>query len=297
MRAAADATRLQTRNRIMGISARRIVLYVVVFALTIIFTIPSYWTAIGSLKSYGEVVAIPPLWWPTELRWGNYARVMELIPYVRFFENTLLVSLIACFGQVTSASLVGYGFARFRFVGRDILFMLVLSTIMLPPELTLIPTFILFKLLGWFDTYLPLIVPSFFGGGAFFVFLFRQFFMTIPKDLDEAARIDGAGHLRIFWSIVAPLSLPAFAAATITSFLTHWNDFINPLIYLNTLEKFTLSIGITAFKIGSAGGAVYEPRDQLLMAATVMMTVPILIIFFVAQRYFIQGIVMSGIKG
>jgi ABC-type glycerol-3-phosphate transport system permease component len=223
--------------------------------------------------------------------------VFELIPYRLFFANTLLISLVASFGQVISASLVGYGFARFTFVGRDALFMLVLSTIMLPPELTLIPTFLVFKELGWIDTYLPLIGPCFFGGGAFTIFLFRQFFLTIPRELDDAAHIDGAGHLRVWWSVIAPLSLPAFAAATIVSFLSHWNDFFHPLIYLNTLHKFTLSIGITAFKTGTAGGALYEPRDQLLMAATVMMAAPIIVVFFVAERYFIQGIVMSGIKG
>lgn len=297
MAASSAVASARPRISVLGVKPGRVVLWVIVLALSVIFTIPSYWTAIGSLKTYPEVVAIPPLWWPPQLQWGNYQRVFELIPYSTFFRNTLFISLVSSFGQVLSASLVGYGFARFRFEGRELLFMLVLSTIMLPPELTLIPTFLLFKELGWIDTYLPLIVPYYLGGGAFFIFLFRQFFMTIPLDLDDAARIDGAGYLRIWWSVIAPLSLPAWAAASIVSFLSHWNDFIHPLIYLNTLDKFTLSIGITAFKIGTAGGAVYEPRDQLLMAATVMMTIPILVVFFVAQRYFIQGIVMSGIKG
>ena len=147
-------------------------------------------------------------------------------------------------GQVLTASLVGYGFARYRFPGRDLLFLLVLSTLMLPPELTMVPHFIIFKELGWLDTWLPLIVPNYLGGGAFFIFLFRQFFLTIPPELDEAARLDGAGELRIFVSVISPLCLPVWAAAAIISFLQHWNDFIGPLIYLNTQEKYTLSLGL-----------------------------------------------------
>ena len=191
---------------------------------------------------------------------------------------------------------MGYGFARFRFRGREILFLCILGTIMFPAELTIIPTFIMFKNIGWIDTFWPLIVPYWFGGGAFFIFLFRQFFRTIPEELLEAARLDGAGYWRIFWQIVAPLSKPAFASAAIISFLTHWNDFFNPLIFLSSPSKFTLSLGIQAFSTGGVG-LTPEPRDHLLMASTVMMTLPVVLIFFFAQRYFIQGIATSGLKG
>ena len=273
-------------------------LYVLVILLATLFSIPSYWTLVGSIKRISEILIVPPIWWPAAPQWGNYARVWELTPYGLFFTNTLTVSAASTLGQVLTASLVGYGFARYRFPGRDPLFMLVLSTLMLPPELTMVPHFIIFKELGWLDTWLPLIVPNYLGGGAFFIFLFRQFFLTIPPELDEAARLDGAGELRIFWSVISPLCLPVWAAAGIISFLGHWNDFIGPLIYLNTQEKYTLSLGLAAFRTGGVGGVpMGEPRDHLLMAASVMMTLPVVLVFFAAQRYFIRGVVMSGIKG
>jgi len=273
-------------------------LYTLVLLLAILFTIPSYWTLVGSIKKISEILVVPPVWWPAEPQWRNYARVWELTPYGLFFTNTLTVTAASVLGQVLTASLVGYGFARFRFPGRNLLFILVLSTLMLPPELTMVPHFIIFKELGWLDTWLPLIVPNYLGGGAFFIFLFRQFFLTIPPDLDEAARLDGAGELRIFWSVISPLCLPVWAAASIISFLAHWNDFIGPLIYLNTQDKYTLSLGLAAFRTGGVGGVpMGEPRDHLLMAASVMMTLPVVLMFFAAQRYFIRGVVMSGIKG
>jgi ABC-type glycerol-3-phosphate transport system permease component len=227
----------------------------------------------------------------------NYAEVFELVPFGSWLWNSTYVALLSTFGSVVSAALVGYSFARFRYPGRDLIFLLTLSTMMLPIEVTLIPLYLLFSKIGWLDSYKPLIVPHFFGGGAFLIFLMRQFFMTIPKDLDEAARIDGAGYLRIFWQILIPLSIPALATAAILTFMGEWNSFIHPFIYLNTKAKYTIAIGIRYFQAVAGNVDSAEHREHLLMAASVMMTAPIIILFFVAQRYFVRGIVMSGIKG
>jgi multiple sugar transport system permease protein len=205
------------------------------------------------------------------------------------------VTLLAVFGQTVSATIVAYGFSRFRFPGRDAMFMLVISTLLLPREVLLIPTFLLFKFLGMLDTLYPLWLPTFFGGGAFYIFLLRQFFLTLPADLDEAAKIDGASSLMILWRILVPLSLPAIATSAIFSFLNHWNDFLEPLIYLNSWNNFTVSLGLRYFQ--TLPNEAQEPRDQLLMAASLVVAAPCLLIFFMAQRYFVRGIVMSGIKG
>ncbi len=198
-------------------------------------------------------------------------------------------------GQILSAAAVAFGFTRFRFPAREPLFFLVLSTMMLPWQVTIVPQFLLFRYLGWLNTFLPLIVPSFFGGGAFFIFLLRQFFMTIPRDLDEAAKLDGASSVRIFWSIILALSGPAIATVAIFSFLQHWNEFIGPLIFLNTEDKYTLSIGLRYFMANPFESD--EPREAILMAASLIVALPPLILFFVAQKYFVRGIVTTGLKG
>ena len=209
--------------------------------------------------------------------------------------NSVLVTAITGAGQIFSASLVAYGFARFRFPGRDILFLVMLSTLMLPPQVTIIPTFLLFKFLGWLDQLRSLYIPPWFGGGAFAIFLFRQFFLTIPKEFDEAAKIDGANSLWIFFRILMPLSVPVLVTMGIFSFLGSWNDFFGPLIFLNTTERFTLALGLTYFqRVVSIGG---KPTEHLMMAASMIMTLPCLLVFLLLQKYWIQGIVMSGIKG
>jgi ABC-type glycerol-3-phosphate transport system permease component len=274
----------------------RAFLYILCIFLAAVFSVPTYWALTSSFKTVAQLQQLPPIWFPREWHWENFRRVWELVPFGRFYLNTIYVTVFAGFGQVLTAAIVGYGFARFRFRGREILFLMILGTIMFPTELTIIPTFIMFRNIGWIDTFWPLIVPYWFGGGAFFIFLFRQFFRTIPEELLEAARLDGAGYWRVFWQILIPLTKPAFASAAIISFLTHWNDFFNPLIFLSSSSKFTLSLGIAAFNTGGVG-LTPEPRDHLLMAATVMMTLPVVLIFFFAQRYFIQGIATSGLKG
>jgi ABC-type glycerol-3-phosphate transport system permease component len=209
--------------------------------------------------------------------------------------NSAVITIGHMAGQLASASLVAYGFARFRFPGRDALFMLVLSTLMLPPQVTLIPTFIIFRTLGWLDTYKPLIVPAYFGGGAFAIFLFRQFYLTIPKEYDEAAKIDGASSLLIFLRILVPMSKPVFITMAIFSFLGSWNAFFYPLIYLNTLEKFTLQLGLQYFRRSADAGG--QPTEHLLMASAMVATLPCVLLFLVLQRYFVRGVVLSGIKG
>lgn len=273
----------------------RIVLYVVAIGLAILFSLPFVWTLTSSLKSQSELYTYPPTFLPAEFKWDNYALVFSLAPFAQFIANTVFVTACAMVGQILSASVVAFGFTRFRFPGRETLFFIVLMTLMLPWQVTIVPTFLLFRSLGWINTFLPLIVPSFFGGGAFFIFLLRQFFMTIPRDLDEAAKIDGASSFRIFWSIMLPLSKPALATVAIFSFIEHWNEFFGPLIYLNSTAKYTISIGLRYFQSTPLTGD--EPRDAILMAASLIVAAPPLILFFLAQRFFVQGIVTTGIKG
>jgi ABC-type glycerol-3-phosphate transport system permease component len=275
----------------------RAVLYVLVIGASSIFMIPFVYTILSSLKTAGELFAYPPTWIPATPQPQNYAEVFRRVPFDRWLLNSLLVSVVSTFGAVMSAAIVGYSFARFRYPGRDLLFVITLSTMMLPVEVTLIPLYLGFARLGWLDTYAPLIVPSFFGGGAFLIFLMRQFFMTIPKDLDEAARIDGAGYLRTFWQILMPLSVPAVATAAILTFMGRWEAFLEPFIFINSTANFTVAIGIRYFQAVAGNADAAEHKEHLLMAASVMMTAPIILLFFLSQRYFVRGIVMTGIKG
>jgi ABC-type glycerol-3-phosphate transport system permease component len=216
----------------------------------------------------------------------------EGMPFGRFFLNSLLIVVSTVAGATMSAALCAYGFARLRFRGRDPLFLLLLSTMMIPGQVTMIPVYIMFKELHWINTYLPLIVPAWFGGGAFSIFLLRQFFQSIPFEMEEAARIDGAGPLGTWWRIILPLSLPALATVAIFTFMGGWNDFMGPLIYLNDTDKFTLALGLNLFK-----GQYGTDTPHLMMAATLVVLAPVLLLFFFAQKHFIQGIVVSGVKG
>jgi multiple sugar transport system permease protein len=263
-------------------------------ALAIAFMTPFVWTILSSLKAGHEIYIFPPIWLPEAPQWGNYLAVWTQVPFGRFFLNTLTVTGFALLGQVITATVVAYGFARFRFPGRDALFLLVIATLILPEEVTLIPRFILFRILGWLDSFLPLTVPFYFGGGAFYIFLLRQFLMTLPIELDEAAELDGANSFRILWSVLVPLMKPALATVAIFSFLDHWNDFIHPLIYLRSTEKFTLQLGLRFFQQSAETGGA--PREPFLLAASLMVAAPCVVLFFVAQRYFVRGITMSGLK-
>ena len=220
-----------------------------------------------------------------------------MVPYAAWLGNTFALVILTTSGTVISAALVGYGFARFQFRGRDILFLMTLGTMMLPSQVTLIPRYILFHKMGWLNSIKPLWIPPWFGGGAFAIFLVRQFVSTLPTELDEAAVIDGAGYFRIWWQIIVPLCRPALATIGVISFIGVWNDFMGPLIYLNSPDKFTIALGLQFFKQGGGLGAEGEPLQHILMAATVVTVMPCLVLFFSVQRFFVRGIVLSGIKG
>jgi multiple sugar transport system permease protein len=272
-------------------------LYLGVIALCLIFGFPLFWTLMSSLKTPAEMFAYPPPWVPESPQWSNYYQVLVVprIPVVLWFWNSTVIVVLGTIGTLITASLVAYSLARFEYRGRDALFMITLATMMLPAQVTLIPQFVLFYNLGWINTLLPLWVPLWFGGGGFAIFLMRQFFLTLPRDLDEAALIDGAGFFRIFWSILLPLCKPVLATLGIITIIAQWSEFLTPLIYLNSPEKFTISVGLHFFNNNPEVGG--EPMQHLLMAACILSMLPIIIIFFLGQRFFVQGIVMSGIKG
>lgn len=288
------ATRRSTAFNTRGLG-RSLLLYLLMLVLGAVFMFPFFWTVSSSLKQVWELSTFPPTWLPETPQWSNYTYVWEKVPFLRWTWNSVYVVGLSSIGTILSASIVAYSFARFRYRGRETIFMITLGTMMLPAQVTLIPQFVLFHKLGWVETLYPLWVPHWFGGGAFFIFLFRQFFMSLPRELDEAARIDGASYPRIFWNILMPLSGPVLATCAVISFIAGWNDFVNPLIYVHTPDKYTLAVGLNYFRqLPDAAGA---PTQHLLMAASVMVIAPVLVIFFAAQRYFVQGIVLSGIKG
>ncbi len=264
-------------------------IHIVLLVCVSVMFIPLAWTISTSLKSVSEIYLFPPKWIPEPVRWENYREAVNAIPFVRYFLNTLLITVLSIVGKVFSVTLVAFAFSRLRWWGRDVLFLVMLSTLMLPPHITLIPQFILFKQLGWIDTFLPLIVPDFFGG-PFLTFLVRQFFMSVPFDLDDAARIDGCSSFGVYWRVIMPLSVPAIIAVVILVFNNSWNDFLHPLIYLQSSKNFTLALGLRLFQ-GEASTSWH-----LLMAASVLTMLPVLLLFFVAQKYFIQGVVFTGVK-
>jgi ABC-type glycerol-3-phosphate transport system permease component len=283
------------RRRSTWTLAIKALTYVLATVFGLLFLGPFLFAVSGSLMRPAELYVIPPRWLPSTPVWGNYLTVWTMVPFALYIRNTLIVTSLAMLGQLASCSLVAYGFARFRFPGRSVIFILLLGTMAVPGEVTTIPQFLLFKGLGWTNSFLPLIVPSYFGGGAFSVFLLRQFFLTLPRDLDDAATIDGAGSLRILVQLLLPLSKPALATVAILSFVYHWNDFFTPLIYLDSKQLYTVALGLSDFKSEPTGAG--PPMAHLLMGASIIVTIPIIVVFFSLQRYFVQGIVMSGIKG
>jgi multiple sugar transport system permease protein len=265
--------------------------YATLILLSLIFTLPLLWMVTTSLKEQGQVFQVPPVWIPDPVRWDNYAEATRRAPLWLWLRNTAFITIAATIGNVLTASMVGFGFARLRFPGREALFILLLSTMMLPPIVTLVPKFIMFRMVGWNDTFYPLIVPAFFGTSAFNIFLVRQYYLTIPLDLDEAARIDGASSWKVWWDILVPLSMPVLVAVAIFSFVQHWNELLDPLVFLHSESMKTLSLGLRAF---------INPNDaswHITMAASMWLIVPMIVIFFVGQRHFIQGAAMSGITG
>jgi len=270
------------------------VTYVVLLILSLLMGFPFLWTITSSLKTSPETQAFPPLLFPSIPQWVNYAQVFAEQPIATWFLNSLIIAGVAIPGAVITATLVAYSFARFDYPGHGLLFIVLLGTLMIPYEVTLIPQYLVFAQIHWLNTFLPLVVPPWGGGGAFTIFLLRQFFMTIPRDLDDAADVDGATSFQVLWNILLPLSRPALATAAILLFLNTWNDFLGPFIYLNDPKLFTMSVGLRFFQtVPETTGA---SKDNLLMAATIIMSLPAVALFFAAQRYFVRGIVMTGLK-
>ncbi len=270
-------------------TGRLVLVEALLLVMAVIFLGPFAWLISMSLKPEAQVFAANIIWIPNPVMWSNYAKAVTEFPFLRYFTNTMIVCVVTVIGSTASSSFVAYGFSRISWPGRETLFIVVLATLMLPYQVTMIPLFLQFRSLGWVNTYLPLTVPTFFGN-AFFIFLFRQFYLGLPAELSDAARIDGCRELGIYWRIIVPLSRPVLATAAIFSFIGAWSDFLGPLIYLNDANKYTLSIGVQQI-IGQ------EPHWTWLMAIGVVMTVPILVLFFFVQRTFIEGISFSGIKG
>jgi ABC-type glycerol-3-phosphate transport system permease component len=270
----------------------KIVAYIVLVLMSIVSLAPFLWMITTSLKNQKEIFIFPPKWIPSVFQWKNYQEAWHAggLDFGLMFYNTLLIVVPVTFFTVLVSSLAAYAFARINFVGRNLVFMVLLASMMIPHAVSLVPQFILFKTLGWLDSLKPLIIPGLFGN-AFAIFLIRQFFLTIPGELEDAAMIDGCSRFRIWWQMFLPLAKPAVATLTVFTFQGVYNDFIGPLIYINSQDKFTVQLGLAAFN------GVYQTRYDLLMAASVFTLLPIIIIFLFAQRYFIQGITMSGLKG
>lgn len=270
----------------------------------IFFSIPIYWMVISSFKAPTEIFMTPPpffgpdgpmaalnYWLPFEPRWANYVDVFTLLPFGRYMLNTFFIVAMAVLGTVISSAMVAYSFARLRWPGREFFFALLLATMMLPEAVTLVPRFVIFRTLGWIDTFAPLIVPFWLATTPIYVFLMRQFFRGLPLELDEAAFIDGASRVQILFRILLPLSVPVIATVTVFAMLQHYQDFMSPLIYLNSMEKYTMALGVNFFNDSD------RARWELIFASATVMVVPMLVLFFAAQRYFVEGIAMTGFGG
>ncbi len=272
------------------------VLYLVLLILSGLFILPLFWMVTSALKRPDELYVFPPVWIPSPPQWGNFCRAVTFFPFLKYLGNTLYITVPVVIGTVVTGSFVAYGFSRLDWVWRDKVFSLVLATMMLPYPVTMVPLYLLWRRFGLIgiDTPLrgfgPLIIPAYFGGGAFNIFLFRQFLMTIPTELSEAARIDGCSEFRIYRQIILPLAKPVMATVSLFTFLGGWNDFLGPLIYLNSIEQYTLALGLRDFQ------GQYSVTADLMMAASTVVTLPIILLFFLAQRTFIQGIALTGIK-
>ncbi|MGI6207766.1 MAG: carbohydrate ABC transporter permease [Anaerolineae bacterium] len=269
---------------------RAIVLYVLMALFGVTFLFPFLWMLSTSLKLPEQVFAQPPVWIPNPIVLENYVEVVTEVPMGRYLRNTLIITLIPTMATVVSSSSVAYAFARLEWKGRTQFFAILMATMMLPWQVTMIPVFVMFHKIGWVNTFYPLVLPPFFGS-AFYIFLLRQFFMSIPKEMDEAAIMDGASPPLIWWKIILPLSGPALAAVAIFSFIGHWNDFLAPLIYLQRASMWPLSLGLIGFRLQ------YLTEWELVMAYSTLVMLPCLAVFFFFQRYFIQGITLSGLKG
>lgn len=264
---------------------------IVVSILAGIFIFPLIWIFSTALKTRDQLFVYPPILIPKPIAWDNFIKAVKAIPFVLYLKNTVIIVIFNLIGDILSSSLVAYGFSRIDWPGRDVLFFVLLGTMMIPYHVTLIPLFIIYRQIGWVNTFLPLTVPAFFATAAFHVFLLRQFYNTIPKDLSDAAYIDGCSDFRIWWQIILPLAKPALVTVGIFNFINHWNDFLGPLIYLQEDKKYTLSIGLYAFR------NEFGTDWNLMMAAAILMVIPLIVLFLSAQRVFVSGITLTGLKG
>jgi ABC-type glycerol-3-phosphate transport system permease component len=264
--------------------------HLVLILVSIVMAAPMLWTLSTSLKQPGVIITYPPQWIPNPVNWDNYRQLFLQLPMAIFLLNSFKIATVATIGQVISCAMAAFAFARLRFPARNLLFFILLATLMVPTHVTLIPTFFIMRWLGWIDTHWALTVPWWMGG-AFGTFLLRQFFLTIPTEMMEAAKIDGAGYWRIFWRIYMPLSGPALATLAVFTFMGSWNNLLGPLIFLNSEDKMTVTLGLTLLQ------GQYYSQWTLLMAGAIVSVIPTLIVFFIAQKYFVEGIVRAGLKG
>jgi multiple sugar transport system permease protein len=301
-RSTAVLTESQDRLRVGGLArpreARidvwRVLVWLILCVGSVVMMLPVAWMVSTSLKEPGQVFRFPPEWIPDPVVWRNYPDALTQMPFDRYVANTLFITVSNMVGVAVSSSLAAYAFARLQFPGRDAIFWMLVSTLMLPQAVILIPRYIEFRYLGWVDSWKALIIPNFFAaglGGVFFVFLLRQFFRTIPRELTDAAKVDGASEFRIYWQIVLPLSRPVLAVVLIFTFLDNWNNYLEPLIFLSSPDKFTVALGLASFR------GLFTTQWHLLMAASTVMILPVVALFFLLQRYFVRGVVLTGIKG
>lgn len=271
-------------------AASRATVYALLLVGCLLYGVPLLWMVSTSLKTPAAIMAQPPQWLPNPVVWRNYSEALTVLPFNLFLRNTVFITFFSTVGTVLSSTLVAYGFARLPFRARDTWFVVLLSTMMLPGQVTMIPVFMIFRSLGWINTFKPLVVPAFFSD-AFYVFLLRQFYMTLPRELDDAATVDGCSRFGILWRIHIPLMKPALAAVSVFAFMNGWNDFMGPLIYLTDEDMMTLAVGLNLFR------GQYYSYLHYMMAASTATLLPVLALFFLAQKYFIQGITLTGIKG
>ena len=270
---------------------KRVIFYLLIGLLAFVCVIPLYWMVRSSFMKNTDIYVMDPfVFWPKKMLWSNFVNAWNSAPFTRYALNTIVIVIANLAGTLFTASMAAYAFSRVKWKGRSFCFALILSTMMLPGAVTIVPQFLIWRNFGMIDSYLPLILPSFLGGGAFNIFLLRQFFLAIPNDLDEAAEIDGAGKLRIFLQIILPLSKSALIVVALFTFLGNWNDFFGPIIYLNTKEKFTLAVGLLQFQ------GDYATKWNLLMAASTIVVAPCILIYLIGQMYLIEGISLTGMK-
>ena len=280
----------ELRGYKIGVMLQKGIVYLFLLIFAMGFLLPFFFLLTGSFKTSSELFSVPFRWLPKHITLENYVQVFTKIPFFRYLRNTIIIVVLNMVGALISNSLIAYGFSRLRWPGRDKIFMIVIATMILPYQVTLIPLYLMYTKIGWIGTFIPLTLPGFFGN-AFFIFLMRQFLVGIPKELTESARIDGAGEFTIFLRLIMPISKPVLATVAIMSFMNSWKDFLGPLVFLGSDKLYTLSLAASMLRSN------LNPNWELLLALGVVMVLPVLILFFVLQKYFIQGITMSGIKG